>query len=168
MKMIVCWIVVIFDWMLICYCVVMVIKELCDIVIEVSFEEILDVIVDFEVMIEWLLVYQSVEIFEIGDDGWFSKVKMKVKIVGIIDEQVVVYSWIDRLVWWMLVSFIQQCLQDGKYELIFKGDNILVQFEIIVDLQVLLFGFVLKCVIKGMIDMVIEVLCSQVLKVKKG
>ncbi|COZ33258.1 cyclase/dehydrase [Mycobacterium tuberculosis] len=49
-----------------------------------------------------------------------------------------------------------------------KGDNTLVQFEITVDPQVPLPGFVLKRAIKGTIDTATEALRSQVLKVKKG
>lgn len=55
-----------------------------------------------------------------------------------------------------------------EYELTPKGDNTLVQFEITVDPQVPLPGFVLKRAIKGTIDTATEALRSQVLKVKKG
>lgn len=127
----------------------MAIKESRDIVIEASPEEILDVIADFEAMTEWSPAHQSVEILETGDDGRPSKVKMKVKTAGITDEQVVAYSWTDRSVRWTLVSSTQQRSQDGKYELTPKGDNTLVQFEITVDPQVPLPGFVLKRAIKG-------------------
>lgn len=78
------------------------------------------------------------------------------------------YSWTDRSVRWTLVSSTQQRSQDGKYELTPKGDNTLVQFEITVDPQVPLPGFVLKRAIKGTIDTATEALRSQVLKVKKG
>lgn len=147
----------------------MAIKESRDIVIEASPEEILDVIADFEAMTEGAdLVHHRVEILETGDDGRPSKVKMKVKTAGITDEQVVAYSWTDRSVRWTLVSSTQQRSQDGKYELTPKGDNTLVQFEITVDPQVPLPGFVLKRAIKGTIDTATEALRSQVLKVKKG
>ncbi|OSC39983.1 SRPBCC family protein [Mycobacterium decipiens] len=146
----------------------MAIKESRDIVIEASPEEILDIIADFEAMTEWSPAHQSVEILETGDDGWPSKVKMKVKTAGITDEQVVAYSWTDRSVRWTLVSSTQQRAQDGKYELIPKGDNTLVKFEIAIDPQVPLPGFVLKRAIKGTIDTATEALRRQVLKVKKG
>ena len=70
----------------------MAIKESREIVIEASAGEILDVIADFEAMPEWSGPHQSAEVLETGDDGRPSQVKMKVKIAGITDEQVVAYT----------------------------------------------------------------------------
>ena len=70
----------------------MAIKESREIVIEASPEEILDVIADFETMPEWSGPHQSAEVLETGDDGRPSQVKMKVKVAGITDEQVVAYT----------------------------------------------------------------------------
>jgi uncharacterized membrane protein len=149
----------------------MAIKESRDIVIEASPEEILDVIADFEAMPEWSDPHQSVEILETGNDGRPSKVKMKVKTAGITDEQVVAYTWSDNAVSWTLVSSAQQRSQDGKYSLVpqgTKGEATLVKFEITVDPNVPLPGFVLKRAIKGTIDTATQALRKQVLKVKKG
>ena len=147
----------------------MAIKESREIVIEAGPEEILDVIADFEAMTEWSSVHQSVEILETGDDGRPSQVKMKVKTAGITDEQVVAYTWSDSAVSWTLVSSAQQKSQDGKYILVPKGNNeTLVKFEIAVDPNVPLPGFVLKRAVKGTIDTATEALRKQVLKVKKG
>jgi uncharacterized membrane protein len=155
----------------------MAIKESRDIVIEASPEEILDVIADLEAMPEWSDPHQSVEILETGDDGRPSKVKMKVKTAGITDEQVVAYSWGDNVVSWTLVRSAQQRSQDGKYTLVPKGSEgsegsegeaTLVKFEISVDPNVPLPGFVLKRVIKGTVDTSTQALRKRVLKVKKG
>ena len=108
----------------------MAIKESREIVIEASPEEILDVIADFEAMPEWSEPHQSAEILETGADGRPSKVKMKVKVAGITDEQVVAYTWKDNEVSWELVSSAQQKAQDGKYVLVPKGDSTLVKFDL--------------------------------------
>jgi hypothetical protein len=149
----------------------MAIKESRDIVIEASPEEILDVIADFEAMPEWSEPHQSAEILETGDDGRPSQVKMKVKTAGITDEQVVAYTWSDNEVSWTLVSSGQQKSQDGKYTLVpkgAKGEATLLKFEISLDPNVPLPGFVLKRAVKGTIDTATKALRERVLQVKKG
>ena len=146
----------------------MAIKESRDVVIEAGPEEILDVIADFEAMPEWSDPHQSVEILETGDDGWPSKVKMRVRTAGITDEQVVAYTWSGNEVSWTLVSSGQQKSQDGKYTLVPKGDDTLVKMEVTVNPNVPLPGFVLKRAIKGSIDSGTKGLRDRVLQVKKG
>jgi hypothetical protein len=149
----------------------MAIKESREIVIEASPEQILDVIADFAAMPDWSGPHQSAEILETGDDGRPSKVKMKVKAAGITDEQVVAYTWGDNVVSWSLVSSAQQRSQDGKYTLVPngpKGEATLVKFEISVDPNVPLPGFVLKRAVKGTMDSATQELRKRVLQVKKG
>jgi Polyketide cyclase / dehydrase and lipid transport len=147
----------------------MAIKESREIVIEASPGEILDVIADFEAMPEWSGPHQSAEILETGDDGRPSQVKMKVKTAGITDEQVVAYTWSGNEVTWTLVRSAQQKSQDGKYILLPKGDNeTLVKFEVTVDPNVPLPGFVLKRAVKGTMDAATQELRKRVLQVKKG
>ena len=93
---------------------------------------------------------------------------MKVKTAGITDEQVVAYTWNGNEVSWSLVSSSQQKSQDGKYTLVPKGDSTLVKFEVTVDPNVPLPGFVLKRAVKGSMDAATQELRTQVLKVKKG
>ncbi|OBG58384.1 MULTISPECIES: SRPBCC family protein [unclassified Mycobacterium] len=146
----------------------MALKESRDIVIEASPEEILDVIADFEAMPEWSEPHQSAEVLSTGDDGRPSQVKMKVKVAGITDEQVVAYTWAPDAVSWTLVSSSQQKAQDGKYTLVPQGDATLVKFELLADPNVPLPGFVLKRAVKGTIDSATKALRERVLKVKKG
>lgn len=147
----------------------MAIKESREIVIEASPEEILDVIAEFEAMPEWSGPHESAEVLETGDDGRPTKVKMRVKTAGITDEQVVAYAWNGNVVSWSLVSSGQQKSQDGSYTLVPKGDDkTLVKFEVTVDPNVPLPGFVLKRAVKGSMDAATGELRKQVLKVKKG
>ena len=146
----------------------MAIKESREIVIEASPKEILDVIADFEAMPEWSGPHQSAEVLETGGDGRPSQVKMKVKTAGITDEQVVAYTWSGNEVSWTLVSSAQQKSQDGKYILVPKGDDTLVKFEVTVDPNVPLPGFVLKRAVKGTMDSATQELRKRVLQVKKG
>jgi uncharacterized membrane protein len=146
----------------------MAIKESREIVVEASPEEILDVIADFESMPQWSGPHQSAEILETGADGRPSQVRMKVKTAGITDEQVVAYTWSGNEVSWTLVSSAQQKSQDGKYTLVPKGESTLVKFEVSVDPNVPLPGFVLKRAVKGTMDSATQELRKRVLEVKKG
>ncbi len=145
----------------------MAIKEAREIVIEASPEEILDVIADFETMAEWSGPHQSAEVLERNTDGRPTKIKMKVKAAGIIDEQVMAYTWGDNKVSWTLVSSRQQRSQDASYTLIPDGDRTKVKFQLSVDPVVPLPGFVLKRAIKGSVDAGTEDLRKRVLQLKK-
>ena len=147
----------------------MAIKESRDIVIEASPEEILDVIADFQAMPEWSEPHQSAEVLATGDDGRPSQVKMKVKVAGITDEQVVAYTWAADAVSWTLVSSSQQKSQDGKYTLIPQGERRpWSSSSFLLDPNVPLPGFVLKRAVKGTVDSATKALRERVLKVKKG
>lgn len=146
----------------------MAIKESRDIVIEASPAEILDVIADFEAMPEWSEPHQEAKILETGADGRPSQVKMKVKVAGVTDEQIVAYTWGDNEVTWNLVRSSQQKAQDGKYTLVPDGDHTLVKMELTVDPNVPLPGFVLKRALKGTIDSATKELRNRVLKFKAG
>jgi carbon monoxide dehydrogenase subunit G len=146
----------------------MAINETREIVIEATPEEILDVIGDFDAVTQWSPPHQSAEVLERHKDGRPAKVKMKVKVAGITDEQVVAYTWSKNKVSWKLVSSGQQRSQDASYTLTPDGDKTKVKFELSVDPVVPLPGFVLKRAIKGTIDTGTKGLRDRVLEVKKG
>ena len=133
-----------------------------EVVIEASPEEILDVIADVESTPTWSSQYQSAEILEAYDDGRPKRVKMKVKSVGISDEQVVEYTWTDDKASWTLISAGQLKSQDASYTLTPDGDKTKVKFDITIDPSVPLPGFVLKRAMETATDG----LRKQVLKVK--
>ncbi|MDT5186320.1 MAG: hypothetical protein QOI29_4478 [Mycobacterium sp.] len=139
-----------------------------EVTIEATPAEILDVIADVESTPTWSSQYQSAEVLEAYDDGRPKRVKMKVKSVGISDEQVVDYTWTDTSASWTLVKAGQLKSQDASYTLTPDGDKTKVKFDITLDLSVPLPGFVLKRVMKGAMETATDGLRKQVLKVKKG
>jgi ribosome-associated toxin RatA of RatAB toxin-antitoxin module len=139
-----------------------------EVVIEASPEEILDVIADVETMPEWSSQQQSVEVLESHDDGRPRRVKMKIKTVGITDEQVVEYTWSDTGASWTLISAGQLKAQDAKYTLTPDGDKTKVEFELTIDPSVPIPGFIIKRAIKGAMETSTDGLRKRVLKVKKG
>ena len=139
-----------------------------EVTIEASPEEILDVIADVESTPSWSSQYQRAEVLEAYDDGRPKRVKMRVKSVGITDEQVVEYTWTDNKASWTLISAGQLKSQDASYTLTPDGDKTKLKFDITIDLSVPLPGFVLKRVMKGGMETATDGLRKQVLKVKKG
>jgi ribosome-associated toxin RatA of RatAB toxin-antitoxin module len=139
-----------------------------EVVIEASPEEILDVIADVEAAPEWSSQHQGAEVLDTDENGRPGRVKLKLKTMGITDEQVVQYSWSDNGAGWTLVSSSQLKAQEAKYTLTPDGDKTRVRFEITVDPSVPIPGFVLKRAMKGGVESATDGLRKQVLKVKKG
>ncbi len=146
----------------------MAISDSREVVIEATPEEILDVIADVETAPEWSSQHQGAEILDTDDNGRPGRVRIKLKTMGISDEQVVQYSWTDDTAGWTLISSGQLKAQDAKYTLTPDGDKTRVKFEITVDPAVPIPGFVLKRAMKGGLESATDGLRKQVIKVKKG
>jgi ribosome-associated toxin RatA of RatAB toxin-antitoxin module len=139
-----------------------------EVVIEASPDEILDVIADVESAPDWSSQHQGAEVLDRNADGRPSKVRIKLKTMGISDEQVVQYTWTANKASWTLVESSQLKTQDASYTLTPNGDKTTVRFEITVDPSVPIPGFVLKRAMKGGLESATDGLRKQVLKVKKG
>ncbi len=146
----------------------MAISDSREVVIEATPEEILDVIADVETAPDWSSQHQGAEILDTDDNGRPGRVKLKLKTMGISDEQVVQYSWTERTAGWTLVSSSQLKKQDASYTLTPDGDKTKVRFEITVDPAVPIPGFVLKRAMKGGLESATDGLRKQVMKIKKG
>jgi hypothetical protein len=146
----------------------MAVTESCEVVIEATPDEIMDVLFDLESLTEWSSAHHKVEILERDDQGRPSKSRQVVKIVGVSDEQVLAYTVLDDGVSWTLVSAKRRRTQDARYTLTSDGDFTRVRFELTVDLLVPLPGFVIKKGAKGLMDTATQGLRKRVLEVKKG
>ena len=139
-----------------------------EVVIDASPAEILDVIADVERAPEWSSQHQGAEVLDRHADGRPSKVRIKLKTMGISDEQVVQYTWTENKAGWTLLESGQLKTQDASYTLTPDGDKTKVRFEITVDPAVPIPGFVLKRAMKGGLESATDGLRKQVLKLKKG
>ena len=146
----------------------MAVSDSREVVIEATPEEILDVIADVKTAPDWSSQHQGAEILDTDKNGRPGRVKLKLKTMGIADEQVVQYSWTDDSARWTLVSSSQLKTQEAKYTLTPDGDKTRVKFEITVDPSVPIPGFVLKRAMKGGLESATDGLRKQVLKVKKA
>ena len=139
-----------------------------EVVIEATPGEILDVIADVESTPTWSPQYQKSEILERYPDGRPKQAKMTVKAAGITDEQVIEYTWTDDSVTWTLLSSGSMKAQDAGYTLTADGDKTRVRFDMKIDLNVPLPGFIVKRTVKGGMETATDGLRKQVIKVKKG
>ncbi|MBV9320129.1 MAG: SRPBCC family protein [Mycobacterium sp.] len=146
----------------------MAVTESREVVIEATPDEIMDVLFDLEALTKWSSVHQQVEILERDDEGYPSKSRQVVKLVGVSDEQVLAYFVHDDGVSWTLVSSKQQRAQDGRYTLTPEDDSTRVRFDLTVDLIAPLPGFLIKKGAKGLMDTATNGLRDRVLDVKKG
>lgn len=146
----------------------MAVSDTREVVIEATPEEILDVIADVESAPDWSSQYQGAEILDTVEGGRPGRVKLKLKTMGIADEQVVQFSWTDNSAGWTLISSGQLKTQDAKYTVTPDGDKTRVKFEITVDAAVPIPGFVLKRAMKGGLESATDGLRKQVMKVKKA
>lgn len=139
-----------------------------EVVIEASPAEILDVIADVESAGDWSSQHQGAEVLDRDSDGRPGRVRLKLKTMGISDEQVVQYTWTENRASWTLLESTQLKTQSASYTLTPDGDKTKVRFEITVDPAVPIPGFVLKRAMKGGLETATDGLRKQVLKVKRG
>jgi uncharacterized membrane protein len=144
------------------------VKDSREVLIEAGVEEILDVIADVENTPAWSPQYKSAEILDTYDNGRPRRVRMKIKAAGLVDEQVVEYSWTGDTAGWTLVSAGQLKAQDAKYTLTPQGPATTVRFDMDVDPSVPIPGFVLKRAIKGGMETATDGLRRRVLEIKNG
>ena len=82
----------------------MAVSDSREVVIEASPEEILDVVADVQAAPGLVVATVGAEILATDENGRPGRVKLKLKTMGIADEQVVQYTWTDNTAGWTLVS----------------------------------------------------------------
>lgn len=145
----------------------MAVTESREVVIDATHDEIMDVLFDLESLPKWSSAHRKIEILERDEQGHPSKSRQVVKIVGVSDEQVLDYSVHDDGVSWTLVSAKQQRAQDARYTLTPEGDSTRVHFELTVDLNAPVPGFLVKRGAKGLMETATDGLRKRVQQVKK-
>ncbi|OBI92400.1 SRPBCC family protein [Mycobacterium asiaticum] len=144
----------------------MAVTESREVVIEATPDEIMDVLFDLESLPAWSPAHRKVEVLERDEHGHPSKSRQVVKVVGVSDEQVLDYSVHDDGVSWTLVSSSSQRAQHARYTLTPEGDSTRVNFELTVDLNVPVPGFLVKKGAKGLMETATDGLRKRVLKTK--
>lgn len=121
--------------------------------IKASPTEVLDVIAGFDDYPSWSDVHKRGSVDEIGPDGRPGRATLVTSVMGIVDTQVLAYTWTPEGVSWRLVKASQQKSQDGKYVLRDLGGGVThVLYEVAVDPAIPLPGFVLKQGLKKIVS----------------
>ncbi|WP_431238792.1 SRPBCC family protein [Mycolicibacterium aichiense] len=115
-----------------------------EIVIDAPPEAILDAIADIEAAPTWSSVHKHVHVVERYPDGRPRRVEVTVKVLGIIDHEVVEYHWGRDWVVWDADRTAQQHAQHGEYTLRPEGEATRVRFDLTLEPSTPLPHFLVK------------------------
>ncbi|HUH71727.1 MAG TPA: SRPBCC family protein [Mycobacterium sp.] len=94
-----------------------------EIVIDAPPEVIMEALADIDAVPSWSAVHKRAEIVDAYPDGRPHHVKVTVKVVGIVDTELLEYHWGPDWMVWDAKKTIQQHGQHGEYNLTREGDN---------------------------------------------
>jgi hypothetical protein len=104
-----------------------------EIVIDAPPEAILDALADVEAVPTWSSVYKHAHVVDRYDDGRPRRVKVTIKVLGLVDHEVLEYHWGPTWVVWDADRTSRQHAQHVEYNLRPEGDKTRVRFDITVE-----------------------------------
>lgn len=104
-----------------------------EIVIDAPPGDILDALADIGGVPSWSRVHKRAEVIDRYDDGRPHHVRVAVKILGLIDEEVLEYHWGPDWLVWDADNTSQQRAQHVEYTLKPEGDATRVRIDITVE-----------------------------------
>lgn len=137
-----------------------------EIVIEAPPEAILDALADVEALPSYSPAYKRAEVLDRYQDGRPHHVRIAVKVLGVLDEEVLEYRWGPDWLVWDADPTSQQYAQHVEYTLIpdHTRKSTRVRVEITVEPDSLIPDFFIKRAGKAMIDDATEGLRQRVLE----
>lgn len=124
---------------------------------------------DVGILTSWSPLHKSVEVIDYYPDGRPHHVKATVKILGLVDKEVLEYHWGPDWVVWDAMKTKQQHGQHGEYNLIREGDDkTRVRFTITVEPSVPLPEFLVTRARKKILDAATDGLRQRVMGTKPG
>ena len=134
-----------------------------EIVIDAPPEVVLDAIADIEAAPTWSSVHKHAHIVDRYDDGRPRLVKVTVKLLGLVDHELLEYHWGRDWVVWDADRTSQQHAQHGEYTLSREGTATRVRFDITLEPSTPLPLFMIKRAKKTVLAAATEGLRSFVL-----
>lgn len=104
-----------------------------EIVIDAPPRDILDALADIDAVPTWSRVHKRAEVIDRYDDGRPHHVRVAVKVLGLIDEEVLEYHWGPDWLVWDAGRTNQQHGQHVEYNLKPEGDKTRVRIDITVE-----------------------------------
>jgi Polyketide cyclase / dehydrase and lipid transport len=123
----------------------------------------MDVLADAEAVPSWSSVHKRVEVIDTYEDGRPHHVKVAVKVIGLIETEVLGYHWGPDWLVWHAERTSQQHGQHVEYTLKPEGGGIRVRFNITVERRAPLPEFLVKLAKKTVLDAATEGLRKRVL-----
>jgi carbon monoxide dehydrogenase subunit G len=97
-------------------------------------EKILDALADVSELASWSPVHKSIEILDEYEDGRPHHVLATIKILGLVDKEILEYHWGPDWMVWDAKATAQQRAQHVEYTLTREGpDSTRVRFDITVE-----------------------------------
>lgn len=116
-----------------------------EIVIDAPLEKILDVIADFDAVPTWSSLHKDAEIIDRFPDGKPHHVEVTIKVVGLVDRELLEFRWGPNWVLWDAIATFHQHGQHGEYTLhAEEPDRTRVEFAVIWEPSALLPGFLVS------------------------
>ncbi|HEU4362831.1 MAG TPA: SRPBCC family protein [Mycobacterium sp.] len=105
-----------------------------EIVIDASPERILDELADVEMLASWSPVHKRMEVLDKYADGRPHHVRATIKILGLVDKEILEYHWGKNWMVWDAKSTFQQHGQHVEYTLTPEDvDRTRVRFDVTVE-----------------------------------
>ncbi|MGV0907993.1 SRPBCC family protein [Mycobacterium novum] len=135
-----------------------------EIVIDAPPEKILDALANVADLVSWSPVHKRVEILDTYEDGRPHHVRATVKVLGLVDKEILEYHWGPDWVVWDAKATTQQRAQHVEYTLTKEGpDTTRVRFDITVEPSGPIPAFLVRRASKLVLDTATEGLRQQVM-----
>jgi uncharacterized protein YndB with AHSA1/START domain len=137
-------------------------------VIEAPPEAIMDALADVEALLSSSPAYRRAEVIDRYDDGRPHHVRLAVRVLGVLDEEVLEFRWGPNWLVWDAERTKQQYAQHVEYTLQpdHTGTSTVVTVDITVEPDSLIPEFLIKKAGKTIIDAATDGLRNRVLKAK--
>lgn len=105
-----------------------------EIVIDAAMSAILDKLADVDALASWSSVHKKIEVLDSYADGRPHHVKATIKVLGLVDNEILEYHWGPDWMCWDAQATFQQRGQHVEYNLKPEGvDKTRVRFDITVE-----------------------------------
>jgi hypothetical protein len=137
-------------------------------VIEAPPEAIMDALADVEALLSYTPAYRRIEVLERYDDGRPHRVRLAVRVLGRLDEEILEFRWGPNWLVWDAERTKQQYAQHVEYRLHpdHTGTSTAVTVDVTVEPASMIPDFFIKRAGKTIIDAANDGLRNRVLKAK--
>ena len=148
----------------------MAVRATREIVIEAPPEAIMDALADVEALPSYAPAYRRAEVLDRYEDGRPHHVRIAVRVLGQLDEEVLEYHWGPDWLVWDAERTAAQYAQHVEYTLRpdYSGTSTVVNVDITVEPDSLIPDFLIKRAGRAMIDAATEGLRQRVLRDKRS